>query len=145
MDSTTPPTAERGGGSAAAGSGSSSASSLNPGGVAQGAAGSAVAAVPERSPSRSSLRHSHSSSSHRHSFAENLRNPPPSPRSLRQPSFATQAQGLLNHPPPQRQPNPRFSGRDWHDISLGELVSEEDIRWANLDTSVEDCTKVGYI
>ncbi|KAL1899123.1 cell separation during budding [Sporothrix stenoceras] len=137
MDSSTPPTTER------AGSGSSSASSLtNPGGAAQAAVpGSAAAAVPERSPSRSSLRHSHSSSSHRHSFAENLRNPPPSPRSLRQPTFATQVQGLLNHPPPQRQPNPRFAGRDWHDISLGELVSEEDIRWASLDTSVEDCTK----
>ncbi|ERT02654.1 hypothetical protein HMPREF1624_00955 [Sporothrix schenckii ATCC 58251] len=145
MESSTPPTAERGAGGAATGSGSSSTSSLNVGGATQTSSGSTAGAVPERSPSRSSLRHSHShshsSSSHRQSFAENLRNPPPSPRSLRQPSFATQVHGLLNHPPPQRQPNPRFAGRDWHDISLGELVSEEDIRWATLDTSVEDCTK----
>ncbi|CAK7201880.1 cell separation during budding [Sporothrix eucalyptigena] len=128
MDSSTPPTAERGGESTVTGSSTSSASSLAPAGVqattpSGGATGNG-GAVPERSPSRSSLRHS--SSSHRHSFAENLRNPPPSPRSLRQPSFTQQVQGLLNHPPPQRQPHPRFAGRDWHDISLGELVSEED-------------------
>ncbi|CAK7208766.1 cell separation during budding [Sporothrix curviconia] len=139
MESSTPPTTERAGENAAAGSSASSASasSLAPAGAQAGAAG--VPAVPERSPSRSSLRHS--TSSHRHSFAENLRNPPPSPRSLRQPSFTQQVQGLLNHPPPQRQPQARFANRDWHDISLGELVSEEDVRWANLDTSVEDCTK----
>ncbi|CAK7222315.1 cell separation during budding [Sporothrix bragantina] len=137
MESSTPSTADRGGESAVTGSSASSASSMAPAGTQAG--GSAAPAVPERSPSRSSLRHS--TSSHRQSFAENLRNPPPSPRSLRQPSFTQQVQGLLSHPPPQRQPQARFANRDWHDISLGELVSEEDVRWANLDTSVEDCTK----
>ncbi len=100
-------------------------------------------AAPERSPSRSGLRHTSAPLSHRQSFADNLRNPPPSPRSQRQPSLTQAVQGLVNHPPPQRQRNPQFASRDWHDIALGELVAEEDIRWATLDTSVEDCTKVG--
>ena len=138
MESSTPPTADRAAESAVTASSAGSTSSLPPAGSQPGA--SAAPVVPERSPSRSSLRQS--TSSHRQSFAENLRNAPPSPRSLRQPSFTQQVQGLLNHPPPQRQPQARFAGRDWHDISLGELVSEEDVRWATMDTSVEDCTKV---
>ena len=48
-------------------------------------------------------------------------------------------QGLINHPPPQRNPN--FVGRDWRDIALGELVSADAVRWATLNDSVEDCTK----
>ncbi|EFW99926.1 cbs domain containing protein [Grosmannia clavigera kw1407] len=95
--------------------------------------------LPERSPSRSSVR---ANASHRQSFVENLRNPPPSPRSLRHLSFTHQAvQDLVNHPPPQRMANPRFAGRDWQDVSLGELISDHEVKWAELDTTVEDCTK----
>lgn len=99
--------------------------------------------VPQRSPSQSSLHRSGHASSHRQSFADNLRNPPPSPRSQRHPSFTQQAlQDLVNHPPPNKQPNPRFTGRDWRDVSIGELVSHDDVRWATMDTSVEEATMV---
>ncbi|CAK7266262.1 cell separation during budding [Sporothrix epigloea] len=137
MESSTTLAADRIGQSAATGGSASSASGLVAAGTPAGV--SAAPAVPERSPSRSSLRQS--TSMHRHSFAENLRNAPPSPRTLRQPSFTQQVQGLLNHPPPQRQPQARFAGRALQDISLGELVSQEDVRWASMDSSVEECTK----
>lgn len=123
---TTPPTSSTADGTATA-TATATALSVNTG-------------LPERSPSRSSVR---ANAAHRQSFAENLRNPPPSPRSLRHLSFTQQAvQDLVNHPPPQRQANPRFAGRDWQGISLGELISDQEVRWAELDTTVEDCTKV---
>ncbi|CAK7562741.1 MAG: cell separation during budding [Sporothrix epigloea] len=128
MESSTSQTVDCGGENGAAGSSASSTFGLP-----------VAPAIPERSPSRSSLRQS--TSMHRHSFAENLRNAPPSPRILRQPSFTQQVQGLLNHPPPQRQPQARFSGRALQDISLGELVAQEEVRWASMDSSVEECTK----
>ncbi|KLU84523.1 SDS23, partial [Magnaporthiopsis poae ATCC 64411] len=78
---------------------------------------------------------------HRQSFAENLRNPPPSPRSHRHLSFTQSAlQELLSHPPSSRVPNPQFAGRDWRDVAVGELVSQDDIKWVDLDTSVEEAT-----
>ncbi|KAJ2897674.1 cbs domain containing protein [Zalerion maritima] len=95
-----------------------------------------------RSNSQSSLNkssiHVHS---HRASFAENLRNAPPSPRAHRQPSFTQAAiQDLLNHPPSSEQPNPKFANREWRDISVAELVSKDDVKWSELDTSVEDAS-----
>jgi hypothetical protein len=97
----------------------------------------------ERSSSQTSLHKAGHIASHRQSFAENQRHPPPSPRSQRHPSFTQQAvQDLLNHPPTNRLPNPRFAGRDWRDIALGELVSPDDVRWAEMDTSVEEATMV---
>lgn len=77
---------------------------------------------------------------HRSSFAENLRH---SPRSQRHPSF-TQAgvQELLNHPPATKTGDPRFAGRDWRNIRVGELVQKSDVRWAELDTPIEVATKV---
>lgn len=96
-----------------------------------------------RSPSQSSL--TKGVPSHRQSFAENLRNPPPSPRAQRHPSFTQAAvQELLNKPPPNRQPDPRFANRDWRDVQLGELVSQDDVHWVDLDTSVEEATMVRY-
>jgi CBS domain-containing protein len=67
---------------------------------------------------------------------------PSSPRSARHPSFTQSAvQELFNHPPtPNKHSNPRFAGRDWRDISVGELVTAEDVKWVDLDTSVEDAT-----
>lgn len=77
---------------------------------------------------------------HRSSFAENLRH---SPRSQRHPSFTQAAvQELLNHPPVSKTHDPRFAGKDWRQIRVGELVSEKDIIWAELDTAVEQATKV---
>ncbi|CAI4213322.1 unnamed protein product [Parascedosporium putredinis] len=104
-----------------------------------------------REPSTSSLASvasSHASinlpSSHRQSFAENLRNMPPSPRSQRHPSFTgvppIAIQDLLSMPPSSKSADPRFAGRDWRDILVGELVSHSDVRWVTADTSVEDAT-----
>lgn len=77
---------------------------------------------------------------HRSSFADNLRH---SPRSQRHPSFTQAAvQELLNHPPAQKSGDPRFAGRDWRQIHIGELVQESDIHWCELDTNVEHATKV---
>ncbi|CAF3522140.1 unnamed protein product, partial [Fusarium graminearum] len=77
------------------------------------------------------------------SFAENLRNAPSSPRSQRHPSFTQAAlQELLSHPPAgNKHANPKFAGRDWRDVSIGELVSPDDIKWVEFDTSVEEATK----
>ncbi|OAA57016.1 cbs domain containing protein [Niveomyces insectorum RCEF 264] len=145
MDSSASPPAERStsqGATNGSGAGSvpqltQAASTASTAGVSTSLTG---AALPERSPSRSGIRHP---AAHRQSLAENLRNLPPSPRSHRHPSFTQQAaQDLLNHPPPQRQPNPRFAGRDWYDIAVGELLSEDDATWAEMDTSVEECTKI---
>lgn len=101
--------------------------------------------LPQRSPSSSSLHKSVHSHAHRSSFAENLRNhhAPPSPRSSRHPSFTQAAvQDLINHPPSSRQPNPKFSGRDWREVQVGELVAlnSDEVRWVDLDSSVEEAT-----
>jgi len=50
-------------------------------------------------------------------------------------------QELLNHHP-SRAGDPRFVGRDWRNIRVGELVGLADVRWAELDTPVEVATKV---
>ncbi len=132
------PSAPSQGRAVSAGSGGQSAASSS-------ASSASVPPPPERTPSQSSLhRSSHAPAAHRQSFAENLRNPPPSPRSQRHPSLTQQAiQELLNHPPPNKQPNPRFAGRDWRDVAIGELVSEDDdVKWVDMDTSVEEATMV---
>lgn len=103
--------------------------------------------LPQRSPSSSSLHKGGSIHSHRSSFAENLRNhhTPSSPRTSRHPSFTQAAvQELMAHPPHSRQPNPRFAGRDWRDVQLGELVSlnTDEVRWVDLDSSVEEATMI---
>lgn len=77
---------------------------------------------------------------HRSSFAENLRH---SPRSQRHPSFTQAAvQELLNHPQTTKTGDPRFVGRDWRNIRVGELVQRSDVRWAELNTPIESATKL---
>jgi hypothetical protein len=51
-------------------------------------------------------------------------------------------QELLNHPPPSKAGDPRFVGRDWRQIRVGELVDKNEVRWAELDVGVEQATKV---
>ncbi|KAJ0295687.1 hypothetical protein COL5a_011862 [Colletotrichum fioriniae] len=99
-------------------------------------------AVPQRTPSQTSLHKTTHIHAHRQSFAENLRNAPGSPRAQRHPSFTQAAvQDLLNHPPAaNKHSNPRFAGRDWRDISVNELVAQDDFRWVTLDTSVEEAS-----
>lgn len=83
--------------------------------------------------------------SHRSSLADNMRGVPPSPRAQRTPSFSHQAlQDLINHPPvahhdPEDQ---KFAGRDWRKIQVGEIITPEEVRFVQADTSVEEATKV---
>jgi hypothetical protein len=81
--------------------------------------------------------------SHRHSFCESLSAVPPSPRARRQPSL-TQAviQSLIDNPPSGNAANPAFSGRDWTQISIGELLNPDDVRFVESDTGIEDATNV---
>lgn len=48
----------------------------------------------------------------------------------------------MNHPPTNRHPNPRYAGRDWREIAVGELAVPDDLRWAELDRNVQDATMV---
>jgi hypothetical protein len=82
-----------------------------------------------------------SRSAHRQSFVESLRNVPPSPRQ-RNPSLTQAAvQDLLNHPPSaNKHADPKFAGREWRDIHVGEIVKPEDVRWIEMDGSVEEAT-----
>lgn len=65
-----------------------------------------------------------------------------SPRSQRHPSFTQAAvQELLNHPPAAKTNDPRFAGRDWRQIHVGELIDKNEVKWAELDDSVEQATK----
>lgn len=78
--------------------------------------------------------------SHRSSFVEGLRH---SPRSQRHPSFTQAAlQDLINHPPNHNTSDPRFAGRDWRRIRVGELVQKPEVRWAELDMDVQQATSV---
>ena len=98
-------------------------------------------------PSRSSsVRLGHSPSpiqSHRQSFTETLRGHPPSPRATRQPSLSqAQLQDLLSNPPTNGASDPRFVGRDWQTIGVGELCHAADIRWVEFDSGIEDATNL---
>lgn len=97
-------------------------------------------------PSRShSFRLNRLSSSHQHrqSFTEGLRTSTSSPRTRRQPSFTQSAiQNLIDNPPTRNASNPAFEGRDWRQISIGELVSPEDLHFVDVNTGVEDATNV---
>ncbi|KAG6030396.1 hypothetical protein E4U41_000111 [Claviceps citrina] len=96
-------------------------------------------AAPKRTPSLSNI----DKSSRRQSFAENLRNAPKSPRYRHPSSTQNAVQELLNHPPAgQRSTYAKFAGREWGEITIGELVSPEDVKWVDMDSSVEDATKI---
>ncbi|MCJ1382388.1 cell separation during budding [Xylographa soralifera] len=80
---------------------------------------------------------------HRHSFSEQLRGMPASPRSSRQFSLSSAGvQDLMNNPPKAGAADPAFVGRDWHDIAVGELVDSAEVRFVELDTGVEDATNL---
>lgn len=102
-----------------------------------------------RSSNRNQLRVSHMSPAnhqHRQSLSESLRGPPVSPRTRRQPSLNQSAiQSLIDNPPPPKNVDPAFVGRDWREISIGELVSPEDLRFVELDTGIEEATNVSSL
>ncbi|KAF2459506.1 hypothetical protein BDY21DRAFT_338418 [Lineolata rhizophorae] len=84
---------------------------------------------------------------HRASFADNLRGMPGpgSPRGHRPASLTQQAlQELLNNPPVARTGPATFdtelSGRDWRTVKVGEVTDPNEVRWAEMETSVEDAT-----
>ncbi|OBT42930.1 hypothetical protein VE00_07306 [Pseudogymnoascus sp. WSF 3629] len=92
--------------------------------------------IPPASPHSGSL-------SHRSSFADGMRPHPPSPRNQRHPSLSQAAvQDLLNNPTPLNKPDARFTGRDWRSIEIGELVTTEDVRFVETNTSVEEATNI---
>lgn len=111
---------------------------------------SAVVSPPSSIDSRTSgirnqsARRSHISTnhSHRQSFSETLR-APGSPRSRRQPSITNAGVlSLIDNPPVPNNPNTSFTGRDWRHISIGELVSPEDLKFVEVDTGIEEATDV---
>lgn len=121
----------------------SAGNTANPTSPSPNSLGAAASSPMERNNSQSSTHKPTHIAAHRQSFAENQRHPPPSPRNQRHPSLTQQALlELMNHPPSNRHPNPRYAGRDWRDIAVGELVVPEDVRWADLDLSVQDATMV---
>lgn len=114
--------------------------------------GSQIASPGSSTDSRSSstraqpLRVSHGTGAnhqHRQSLSESLRGPPGSPRTRRQPSLSQSAlQSLIDNPPPPKNVNPAFADRDWREISIGELVSPDDLRFVEVDTGIEEATNV---
>lgn len=83
-----------------------------------------------------------SAAQHRQSFGDTRY--PPSPRSTRHSSISSIAvQDLIDNPPHHTAPDPRFANRDWRTIRVGELTSPEDLRFIDVDASVEEATNVG--
>ncbi|PGG95900.1 hypothetical protein GX51_08079 [Blastomyces parvus] len=79
----------------------------------------------------------------RHSFSDSLRAAPSSPRARRQPSLTQSAvQSLIDNPPSGNAADPAFAGRDWTQISIGELVTPSDLRFVEMDIGIEEATKV---
>lgn len=69
---------------------------------------------------------------------------PSSPRGIRQLSMnEAQIRDLMNNPPTVGSADPKFAGRDWQHIAVGELVQPEDLRWVEVDTGVEEATNAG--
>ena len=82
-----------------------------------------------------------SAAQHRQSFGD-LRYPP-SPRSARQSSVSSIAiQDLIDNPPQRTTPDARFANRDWRTIRVAELSSPEDLKFIDIDASVEEATSV---
>ncbi len=129
--------------SAAKGGNPATASGASPSASTSSLGTPAAPPAMERNSSQSSTHKPSHIAAHRQSFAENQRYPPPSPRDRRHPSFTQAALlELMNHPTSNRHPNPRYAGRDWRDIGVGELAAPEDVRWAELDLSVQEATMV---
>ncbi|XRM41776.1 cell separation during budding [Aspergillus tubingensis] len=80
---------------------------------------------------------------HRQSISDTLRATPGSPRARRQPSLTQAAiQSLIDNPPAPNNANPAFVGRDWREISIGELVSPDDLKFVDIDTGIEEATNI---
>ena len=105
---------------------------------------------PRSPPSRNvSMRLNHMpspNSAHRHSFSDQLRGIPPSPRANRQPSMShIGVQELYNNPHTAGSADPAFAGRDWRTITVHDLVHPDDLRFVEVDTGIEAATNVRYV
>ena len=101
-----------------------------------------------RTPSTSMRLAQNSSPSHPHrqSYHEQLRGFPPSPRANRHLSLSqSQIQELLNNPPATGPSDPKFSGRDWQHIQVGELIDPKNLHFVELDTGIEAATNVSSL
>jgi hypothetical protein len=51
---------------------------------------------------------------------------------------------LVNNPPTKHshEGDNKFAGRDWRSVRVGEIVDLELVRFAEMDTSVEEATNV---
>ena len=68
---------------------------------------------------------------------------PSSPRQQRQPSVSSIAvQDLIDNPPAGTNVDTRFAHRDWRSIKVGELTTPEDLKFIDIDSSVEEATNV---
>ena len=105
---------------------------------------SSTSVTPAQTPRKDSSLAPSPSVSHRSSFTENLRNYPPSPRAQRNHSFSGQAltELLMNPPVKGQAPDARFKGRDWRGIKVEEIIDPAETRFVELDTSIEDTTKL---
>ncbi|PSK54015.1 Protein sds23 [Elsinoe australis] len=68
-----------------------------------------------------------------------------SPGQSRSPSVSQQAlQDLINNPPVgvHDPSDAKFAGRDWRTIKVGEIIAPEETRFVQVDTSVEEATKL---
>lgn len=98
--------------------------------------------IPNQTPRLSNVSSNHR---HRQSFSESLRTPG-SPRSRRPSSLTHSAiQSLIDNPPVPNCTNLQFAGRDWRHVSIGELVSPDDLRFVEVDTGIEEATNVGIL
>ncbi|KAK3718650.1 cell separation during budding [Vermiconidia calcicola] len=95
-------------------------------------------------PAHTPRKESSPSVSHRSSFAENLRGHPPSPRAQRQNSFSGAAltELLMQPHTKSKAEDAKFQGRDWRSIQVHEIVDPAETRFVELDTSIEDTTKL---
>ncbi|KAF1812721.1 hypothetical protein P152DRAFT_347625 [Eremomyces bilateralis CBS 781.70] len=101
-----------------------------------------------RTPSSPSMsQHPSPHNSHRTALADNLRGPI-SPRPHRTPSLTQQAlQDLLNNPPVGRVPGDDTGlqmgqGRDWKTVTVGEVVDQAEVRFVDMDMTVEAATEL---
>ncbi|KAI5301342.1 cell separation during budding [Ascosphaera atra] len=80
-------------------------------------------------------------STSRQSFHESLRIPA-SPHSRRQQSLTQSAVKSLIDNPPARKTDPAFAGRDWTQITIGELARPTDLQFVEAGVSIEDATNL---
>ena len=97
---------------------------------------------PARSPSLRLANMPNASAQHRQSFSELRGLPHTSPRSQRHPSMTQLAVQELIDNPPRHAPDPKFAGRDWRTVQVQELTSPADLRFVDVDTGIEEATKV---